>query len=478
MKSIKKNLFYNTSLNILKVIYPLITAPYISRVLEPEGVGLSNFAITYAGYFALFASLGIPYYGIRETAKYNDDKLGQHKLLSEIFSLSLVTTGFAVLFFMISILFIDQLYNNFQIFLISGILLYIIPISIDWFYSGREEFGYITLRSLVVKVISLIALFLFVREKDDLIIYVILYVLAAAANEVWNFIKLCKEGLRPSLTLHFKVHVKPLLILFASTIAISIYTLLDTLMLGFLKDYEEVGYFYNANHVAKALVPIATSLAAVAIPRMSYYKVNKDWHQINVLMNKSLSLVSFLCFPLTFAIVTMAPVFVPLFFGENFMGSIIPLQIVAFVIIFIGLNNLTGAQILLGLGYDILFLKSVLVGTITNVLLNIILIPTYGAIGAAISSVVAEMLILFVTGYYVLSFTPVRLNNTGDLAKSIVCSISLIPIFFLLARLVNGWILIIGFLILGFIFYFILQFLLGNTSVRIVVQLIRSRIGK
>ena len=434
MKSIKKNLFYNTSLNILKVIYPLITAPYISRVLEPEGVGLSNFAITYAGYFALFASLGIPYYGIRETAKYYDDKLGQRKLLSEIFSLSLVTTGFAVLIFLISIFYIDQLCDNILIFLLSGILLYIIPISIDWFYSGREEFGYITLRSLVVKVIGLIALFLFVREKDDLIIYVVLYVLAAATNEIWNFIKLCKEGLRPKLTLHFKVHVKPLLILFASTIAISIYTLLDTLMLGFLKDYEEVGYFYNANHVAKALVPIATSLAAVAIPRMSYYKVNKDWHQINVLMNKSLSLVSFLCFPLTFAIVTMAPVFVPLFFGDNFTGSIIPLQVVSFVIISIGLNNLTGVQILLGLGYDKLFLKSVIVGTISNILLNIILIPSLGAVGAAISSVVAESLILFITAYYVYTYTPVRLLKIGDFSKSILCSLSLIPIFYILSN--------------------------------------------
>ena len=271
-KSIKRNFIYNIILNVSKVIFPLITAPYVSRVLEPDGVGLFNFANTYAGYFALFAGLGIPFYGIREIAKISEDDKAQTKFVSEMVSISAMVTALCTLLYIASIFLIPQLNENFVIFLIAAAALYITPLRIDWFFSGKEEFGYIALRSIIMKTLSVIALFVLVHDKDDLIIYVILNSLSQVLNELWNYIKLLRLGIRPYFTLKGMQHLKPLLILFSSSVAMSVYTTLDTLMLGFMTNYDEVGYYNNATHISKALVPIVTSLAAVAMPRLSKYK--------------------------------------------------------------------------------------------------------------------------------------------------------------------------------------------------------------
>ena len=145
-KSIKRNFLYNILLNISKVIFPLITAPYVSRVLEPDGVGLFNFANTYAGWFALFAALGIPYYGIREVAKIKDDIDEQAKFISEIISISVIATCICSILMFLTLFFIPQLNENYVIFLVSGIILYMTPFKVDWFFQGKEEFGYITFR--------------------------------------------------------------------------------------------------------------------------------------------------------------------------------------------------------------------------------------------------------------------------------------------------------------------------------------------
>ena len=351
-KSIKRNYFYNIFLNISKVIFPLITAPYVSRVLEPDGVGLFNFANTYANWFALFAALGIPYYGIREIAKIKEDVKEQSKFVSEILSLSIISTLICSIVLFSTLFFVPQLNENYIVFLAASIVLYFTPLRTEWYFSGKEEFGYITLRSLVIKTISVILLFVVVRSKDDLISYVILYAVSIIANDIWNFIKIYRLGIRPYLTLSIGKHVKPLMILFSSNIAIYVYTALDTIMLGFLSDYSEVGYYNCATHISKALIPIVTSLAAVALPRVAQYREAGMMDEINNLLNRSFSIVVFLSIPIAMGVISVAPVFVPLFFGDQFFGTIIPLQIIILTVVVVGLNNLTGIQVLLGFGMD------------------------------------------------------------------------------------------------------------------------------
>lgn len=476
-RSIKKNFLYNVLLNITSVIFPLITAPYVSRVLEPDGIGINSFANTYAGYFALVALLGIPTYGVREVSKLRDNKVALTKLISQLMSIAAIVTIGVSLVYILTILFVGQLTDNYIIFLLAGFLIYLAPFKINWYYQGIEEFGFITFRTVIIRIISLICLFLFVHQKDDLIVYVILNVSGAVVADIWNYVKMCKSGIHPYFTMRgLKPHIRPLFVLFASVIAISVYTVLDTIMLGFITDYEEVGYYHNAMHMSKVILSAVTSLSIVAVPRVSYYMKNRDYRKINDLMNKSFSLVSFISFPVAIGLACVSPFFVPLFFGHQFVGSVLPLMILSMLIIAIGLNNLTGIQILTGMGFDKLFLCSVLVGTVSNFLMNCFMIPLWGAIGASVASVIAETLILFVTAFFVYKHTSVKIKWWRDLVKSFLGALSFIPIIILLQRILEGWILIGVFVIIGFLLYVLIEILLSNSTLTLLKSIALDKI--
>ena len=482
MPSIRYNFIYNALLNISRVIFPLITAPYVSRILEPDGVGLFNFANTYAGYFALFAVLGIPTYGIREVAKIHDDKEKLSTLVSELLSLSLFTTLGITMIYLSSLLLIKQLYENHIIFFISGFLLYFAPLRIDWFFSGLEQFKYITIRTIIIRSLSIIALFLFVHTKSDLIIYVILNVFGIIGGDIWNFIKLQHLGIKPRIVLSgLKKHLSPLFVLFSASIAVSIYAVLDTLMLGFMTDYREVGFYNNAIHISKTLLAIITGLSLVAIPRMSQYFESRDYDKISDLANKSFSLVVFLAVPLTLGIICIAPTFVPLFYGQEFYGVILPLIILSFLVIAIGLNNVFGVQTLIPMNLDNLFLYSILGGSISNFTLNLVLIPLWGSVGAAISSIIAESVVAVLMAIFIYQQTPVRFTRSYmNALKSIAGALLFIPLIWLLHKWVDGWMLVIEFFFCGSIVYCLSQKIFGNTTVDllqpIIMQKIRSNV--
>ena len=471
-KSIKRNFLYNILLNISKVIFPLITAPYVSRVLEPDGVGLFNFANTYAGWFALFAALGIPYYGIREVAKIKDDIGEQVKFVSEIISISAIATFVCSILMFLTLFFIPQLNENYITFLVSGIILYMTPFKIDWFFQGKEEFGYITFRSLIIKTLSVILLFLLVREKSDLLIYVALNALAVVLNEIWNFVKLYKSGIHPYFTLSGNRHIKPLIALFSSAIAIHVYMYIDTVMLGFMTNYEEVGYYNCATHISKAILPIVTSLSAVAIPRVSVFNETHSWEEINNLMNKSFSIVGYLSFPIAFGVIVVSPVFVPLFFGELFKETILPLQILITTIVIIGFNNITGMQILIGLCHDKQYFYSVLTGTFINLILNSILIPYLGAIGAAIASVLSELIVLFVMLYFVYSKTYIRILIHKELLIDAFIACFFVVVAFGISKICVGWGYVFVTLFLCSSFYVLIQFFLRNSSEQLLINMV------
>jgi len=472
-KSIKKNYLYNILLNISKVIFPLITAPYVSRVLEPDGVGLFNFSHSYAGYFTLIAMLGIPIYGTREVSKVKDDKKALTNLVSQIMSISIISTFIISLIYICTIILIGQLTENYLIFLIAGFSIYLVPFSINWYYQGLEEFSFITLRTIIIKTLSVICLFLFVKQKNDLIIYVILNVSGTVIADIWNFFKMKKTGIQPYFTYKdIRQHIKPLFTLFAS----SIYTILDTLMLGFIKDYVEVGYYSTAMHMSKSVLTVVTSLSLVAIPRISYYMKNNEYDKINDLINKSFSIITFLSVPAAIGLACISCVFVPLFFGQQFVGAIVPLMILSMLIIIIGLNNLTGTQILVAMGFDNLFLYSVLAGTLSNLFMNCVFIPLWGAIGASIASIIAEILVLFVTVFYVNKNTNIRIQNKMDFLKALIGSLTFIPLVFCLHKYIDGWFLVGTFVIVGVCVYFVVELFLKNKSVNLFYSVIKNKI--
>ena len=468
-QSITQNTFYNVLLNLAAVVFPLITAPYVSRVLEPDGIGLFNFSNTYAGYFALVAMLGIPTYGVREVAKLKDDKEALSQLISQLMSIATITTLVVSIIYILTIVAIGQLSENNLIFLIAGFAIYLAPFKINWYYQGIEDFGVITKVSLVVRTLSVICLFVFVREKDDLIIYVILSILGGVLANIWNFLRMWRMEIKPRFTLQgLKQHMSPLMILFASSIAVSIFTVLDTLMIGFIKDYEETGYYTSAMHISRIILSAVTSLSLVAVPRISYYMKNRDYDNIDILVSKSFSVVSFLAFPTAIGMACIAPTFAPLFFGVKFVGSVIPMMILSFLVIIIGFNNLTGTQILIGMGYDKYFLYSMLVGTLSNFILNCILIPYMGAVGASIASIIAEVLVLLVSGIMVLRKTSIRFEIKSSIIKNLIGSLSFIPFLLFLQQSLKGWTLVAVFVVGGSFIYLIIEMLLKCSALELL----------
>lgn len=476
MASIKRNFIYNIILNLSAVLFPLITAPYVARVLDPDGLGLANFASTYASYYAIFAALGVSLYGVREVSKRRDNIADCEKFISEVLSINAINTLIAAAVFLISICAIHKFQQNFIIFFIAGFSICAVPLNISWYFSGMEKFGFITSRNLIIRIASIVCLFLFVKERSDLYIYMLLSVLSSIGGIMWNFSELHKAGIRPRLTFNgIKKHYKPLLILFSSSIAISIYTMLDTLMLGFISNYSEVGFYNSATHISKALLAIVTSLSAVAVPRVAYYIKNKDYENINSLISKSLGVVSFLAIPMTIGLSCIAPTFVPLFFGDKFEGAVYPLMVMSGIITAIGFNNLTGVQILIGMGLDKRFLQCVLVGTVSNFTLNLILIPYLGAVGAAMASVIAESLILLATIIFVKKFTAVQFGNgVHDVWKSLVAALTFIPITMFLSHFLSEWYLVVATIISCTLVYILMQHFMKTSSLSLVINAIHS----
>lgn len=477
MKPIRLNFLYNLLLNISKVLFPFITAPYISRILEPEGVGLFNFAITYSAYFGMVALLGIPTYGTREVAKCRDDKDAVTKLMSELISIAVIFTVISTIVYLVSIATVHKLQSSYVIFLITGASLYLAPINIDWYFCGQEEFKYITIRSILIRAIAIIAMFVLVHTKKDLLIYVIINVLAGVVTNIWNYSKLLKTGIRPKLVSKgLKKHMKPVVTLFASAVAISIYTVLDTLMLGFITDDSQVAYYTCATNISKIILTSVTSFAIVAMPRISYYLEHGMKDTINEIIDKSFSMVAFLAFPAAVGLCCIAPTFAPLFYGGLFDGTIIPLQIMSMVIIMIGLNNLSSCQVLISLGRDDLYLYSVCTGALFNFIANLIAIPKWGAIGAAATSVTAEFIILVVSMVFVYRCTFVRLHKFGDLLRSMTTPLVFIPLIALLQRWMDGWLLVGVFCCSGFVIYVALQHIAGHSSVKLFEESVLSKI--
>jgi O-antigen/teichoic acid export membrane protein len=392
--SLKKNIAYNTILTVSNVAFPIITTPYVSRILGVENIGVVNFAVTYAFYFALFVALGIPKYGMREIAKQNNNPEGRNRTVSELFTINVLSAIIFSIVYLVTIFSVPTLSQNKEFLLITGISVLFAPFNVDWFFSGREKFKLVTLRTLAAKIIALGGLFIFVRTREDIIPYLMLTVAANLSSQIWNFRYMLKTEVKFRFrNLQIKKHLNAVLVLFASYIAISAYTMLSTLLLGFLSDYTQVGYYTSAMKMNTVVLPIVTAMSSVMMARISAVKGEKDNHaEILRLLNKSFRYMIMLAVPATIGLMTIAPRFVPLFLGAEFIPAIMPTQLLSSLILIVGITNFFAGQILVAMGHEKKFLIAALLGTTSNFVLNILLDGEYGAIGASIASVVTEII--------------------------------------------------------------------------------------
>ena len=271
-KSIKINFIMNAVLTMSSFIFPLITFPYISRILSPVGTGKVAFATSLITYFAMFAQLGIPTYGIRSCAKVRDDRNELSKVVHELLFINLIMSLISYMFFVAILFIIPKLQEERNLYIIISLTILLNAIGMEWLYKGLEEYAYITIRSIAFKFIALIFMFLFVREQKDYTIYGGITIFASSASNVLNLINSHKYiDWKKQKGYCFKRHIRPILIFFAMSCATTIYTNLDTVMLGFMTTDKDVGYYNAAIKIKLILVSIVTSLGTVLLPRASYY---------------------------------------------------------------------------------------------------------------------------------------------------------------------------------------------------------------
>lgn len=402
IRSVKFNFIMNFILTASNVLFPLVTFPYVSRILGASGNGKITFITSVASYFSMIASLGIPTYGIRECARVRDDKEKLSKTVQELIIIHSMMTVISLSLYFGSMFFVGRLYQEKELMLINGVSLILNVFGINWLYSALEQYQYITIRSICFKIMSIFLMFALVHQREDYILYGAISIFATAGANVLNFINARKHiSWKHYGNYELKRHMKPIMVFFAQSVAITVYTNLDTVMLGFMKDDVEVGLYSAAVKVKGVLTTLVTSLGTVLLPRLSYYIQSSKKDEFERLVRMAVEFVLFISLPLTIFFIVMAEESILFLSGSEFIGATLAMQIIIPTIVFIGLSNVTGTQFLVSLGKEKFVLYSVIAGAVVDLILNVFCIPNMGAAGASVGTLVAEIAVLFVQLYLI-----------------------------------------------------------------------------
>lgn len=396
MASMTKNFVYNILYQILAFISIVITTPYISRVISVDEIGKYSYTQSIVTYFTLAAALGITLYGRKEIAFSQDNRSNYSKKFWNITVLKIITT--AVILTIYFILFVIR-YNQYRyFFLIQSLDILAIAFDITWFFQGMENFKIIVIRNSIIKLISIISIFAFVKDESDIYIYILSISLSTLIGYVtlWPKAFSYVDALDVNFLKPLK-HLIPAAALFLPQIVINIYTISDKTMIGLLTGSEaQNGYYEQSQKIIRLLQAVITSFGNVTAPRIAYYFAANNKKGIQKCIDTSARLVWFLGIPMTLGLLSVSNAFVPWYFGEGYAPVIPLLNVFSVLTIVIGLSNISGTQYMINTNKQRLFLISVLSGAILNVCLNYILIPRFLALGAAIASVIAECAITFI----------------------------------------------------------------------------------
>lgn len=392
-KSLSINIAANVIDQVSATLFPLITFPYVSRVLRPEGLGRVNFAEAVLYYFVMLATLGIPLYGVRESARRRDDRIALSTLALELFSLNTVMVAIAFGAFGAFMMCSHRASSDPVLFWVCALPMLLTPIGFSWLFNGLEEYVYITVRTLAIRVLVLIAIFLFVRTQEDYRIYALIGALNSMGVSLLN---LC--FVRKHISVHrvdwkkLNVwrHVKPVVLVFSLTGVVSIYTSLNKVMLGYMVGDTQVGLYSAADRVVSVVVTFVTSMGIVVLPRVSYYVEFERFEEYRRLASTILRFIAFLSFPAAAGVIVLASPLMPLLSGRAFQPAVPLVQIMGLSVILKALSQFTGYQVLYSQGRERLLLYSAVLGAVTNLGLNWLLIPRWYAIGAALSMLATE----------------------------------------------------------------------------------------
>ena len=396
-ESITKSYIYNLIYQIIITIIPFLVTPYLTRILGANNLGIYSYTFSIVTIIYLFSALGINTYGQREIAYNQDNKKEYSKIFFELIIIRAFST-FLALILSIIITIIEQKYQTY--YLIFNIYIIANLFDITWFYQGLEKFKTITIRSTIIKIIYLISVFLFIKNTNDLNIYILLFSLMTLFSNLSLWINIRKIINKPD-KLEIKKHIKSVLNFFIPQIAAIIYSIVDKIMLGIIgTNIKEVSFYEQASYIVKTILMIITITNSIMVSKISYEYNKKNLEKIKTYLTNTINFIWIIGIPITFGICAVIKNFVPWFYGKEYLSVINLVYIMSPLIIIIGFNNLIGIQFLVSTKNQNKYILAVSIGAITNFILNLILIPKLNSIGATIASVISETIILLIEIYF------------------------------------------------------------------------------
>lgn len=454
--NIKSNVLYSIILACSGYVFTLITYPYVSRVLGVTNIGICNFVNSIVQYFIFFSSLGINIQGVREIARAKNNQTSLNNCFSSLFFLNFITTVIAIIIYCTVMFFVPQLATYRRLLYIGLLQIIMTPFLIEWFYKGIENFKYITLRSLFVKIIYIVSIFLFVKGKDDFEIYFAISCGMMVLNSAFNwsykkqYVKLNFSGISIS------PYIKSYLILGFYMLLTSMYTTLNTTFLGFSAGNKEVGFYTTATKLQTIILSLYTAFTTVMLPRMSALLDKQDIYGVRELLIKSFNILIVFSIPIVVFSIIYAPHIVIILSGSGYEGAIIPMRIIMPLIFLIGIDQILCIQILMPLNDDKIICLNSLLAAVSGLILNFVLVPHLKSIGSALVLLLSEVAI-FISSYY---FVIKRLGNIMPWKNILRNIMSIIPLCFILyyiSDLSNIFISLLFGIILTTIYVIIVQ---------------------
>ena len=398
--SLKMNIALNMLYEVLVVITPLITAPYVSRVLQADGVGINSYTTSLLTYFTLFASLGTANYGKKVIAAHRDDISSYSKAFWEIELITVFTTTICLAIW-ITFAFLYKQYTAYMLVLSFTLLSALFDIS--WLYGGLEKFQYTVTVNSLFKIASVICIFIFVNDKEDVLVYTAIMAISTLLGNVSMWLFLPKQVIITKIERSSIIkHLRGTLVYFGPTIATSIYTVLDKTLIGIITDSNlQNGYYEQATKIINIVKSVCfNSINGVMVARASFLYSHNNVVELNKIKDISYHIITFLSIGACFGLIGVSDIFVPFFFGEGYESVVGLITILSIVVVVIGISSVANTVYYVAGGYMRKATKLILIGSLTNLILNIVLITKYQAIGAAISTLIAESVItiLFVHG--------------------------------------------------------------------------------
>ncbi|MBQ4613228.1 MAG: flippase [Clostridia bacterium] len=428
--NIRKNYIYNLSFQIFSLLIPFVTAPYVSRVLLPDGVGTYSYVNSIATYFSLFAALGLSSYGTREVSRVRDNPKKASKLFWELSVLRLISTAICLALYLGFILLTG---SDMRIYLAAGIVILTVGVDCNWFFQAMENFKALMVRNFIVKLLSVTCIFLFVKGPDDLVLYFLIQGGGMFLSNLVLRAQLAKSIMWiPPRKWYFGRHIRETLVYFVPTIATSVYTVLDRTMIGVItKDMTANGYYEQAHKIINIAMTVITSLNVVVGVRTSYLFAQNKRKMIREHIYRTFRFMFMLAFPLAAGIVACAADFVPWFYGDGYEPVVPLMMLFAPLLFIIGISNVLGTLYLTPSGQRARSNRAIIAGAVCNFILNLLLIPRLGVYGAVIASLAAELLISALYLSYSAHFISVyQVLGTG--LRYLLLSVGMfVPVFFI-----------------------------------------------